>query len=121
MRQFRTYVATPVPAGLQVSLERRHPLTTVVTVVGEVDMDVLEPLEDALARVLPARPGATVEVDLTGVTFMDASGISALLRCRKQVKDAGLTFLVRNPQPLIYRMLLLCGLVDTLDVQLAGD
>jgi anti-anti-sigma factor len=134
MRHFRTYNVPPTSGDtgpraatarstsldgrMHTSVRRPHHLLTVVSVAGEVDMDALQPLEDALARALPGAPGATLEIDLRDVTFMDAAGIGTLVRWRARLLAAGMTMVVRDPQPLVYRMLMLCGLVGPLDVRL---
>lgn len=135
MRRFRTYDASPEPdttdtivarsssldGTVHAALRQPHPRTSVVAVSGEIDMDSVQPLDEILARVLPGTPGATVHVDLTDVTFSDAAGMGTLVHWRSRFAAAGMTMAVRNPRPLVYRLLLLCGLVDALDVRLATD
>ena len=47
---------------------------------GELDLDSEHPLVEAAAGVLRAAPGCTLLVDLSGLTFIDSSGIRALMR-----------------------------------------
>ena len=53
-----------------------------ITLSGEIDHHgaraMMEQLEDAIARALPLR----LTLDLSGVTFMDSSGIAVLLRAQ---------------------------------------
>ena len=59
----------------------------VVEVMGEVDMSVTSELEQALApRSLEGR--TSVVIDLTGVTFMDSSGVRVLLLGHSAYQEA---------------------------------
>jgi anti-sigma B factor antagonist len=57
---------------------RREGEATVVTATGEVDLVTAGRLQDATAAAL-AEPTAVVVVDLTHVTFLGSSGLSALV------------------------------------------
>jgi anti-sigma B factor antagonist len=59
----------------------------VVEVTGEVDIATAPRLREALEQ-RPAAGGRLV-VDLTGVTFMDSSGLGILLNLQRDVGDAG--------------------------------
>ena len=57
-----------------------------VTISGEIDIATSQAMRDALAT----GPGrAHLEVDLSAVTFMDASGIGVLLTARQKAVDSG--------------------------------
>ncbi|MFG1777824.1 STAS domain-containing protein [Micromonospora sp. NPDC049048] len=61
---------------------------TVVEVVGEVDMSTTPQLRDRLHEV--AQGGArVVVVDLTGVGFLDSSGVGALVVAYKDLRERG--------------------------------
>lgn len=68
--------------GVAVSTDR-----TVLTVSGELDMDTAPDLTQA-ADVLDLR-GQTLALDLSDVTFVDSSGLNALLALRHRVDVAG--------------------------------
>ena len=55
-----------------------------IALSGEIDhqvaRDMMDAITDAIAERLPAR----LVLDLSGVTFMDSSGIAVLLRARRQ-------------------------------------
>jgi anti-anti-sigma factor len=59
-----------------------------VEVCGEVDIATSPRLREALLAERPPA-GALLLVDLTGVTFIDSSGLSVLLTLRSDVKAAG--------------------------------
>ena len=54
----------------------------VVRVRGEIDLDTVEQLVDAVSAVLPQ--GGRIEVDLREVGFIDSAGVAGLNRCRRQ-------------------------------------
>jgi anti-sigma B factor antagonist len=61
-----------------------------VTIVlgGELDMCAAPALRDALTRAIDRR-AATVIVDLTDATFVDSTGIGALLEASSRLRDIG--------------------------------
>lgn len=60
-----------------------------ITLSGEIDHHgaraMMEQLEDAIARTLPLH----LTLDLSGVTFMDSSGIAVLMRALRQTRQLG--------------------------------
>jgi anti-anti-sigma factor len=73
--------------------------TTVVRLHGELDIAACEPFEQELARV--RNDGArTLVVDLSGLEFIDSSGLRSLLKNDADLRDAGLQLvIVRGPPP----------------------
>jgi anti-sigma B factor antagonist len=60
----------------------------VMTLTGELDMEgtfLLEPRLDALV----ARPPGSVTFDLRGLTFVDSTGLAALIGGYQRLEDAG--------------------------------
>ncbi|MFI7609176.1 STAS domain-containing protein [Micromonospora sp. NPDC049366] len=77
--------------------------------VGEIDLATADALDAALADAL-GRPGVTeVVVDLTDVTFLDSSGIRALVGAANNARRAGTTLRVVDPQPVVARVLWITG------------
>lgn len=62
--------------------------TAKVTVCGEVDVATAPPLEELLIATMN-RPSPIIEVDLGNVSFMDASGLTALIRADDKARDVG--------------------------------
>lgn len=67
-----------------------------ITLSGEIDhhaaRDMMAQLDQAIAERVPAR----LTLDLSGVTFMDSSGIAVLLRARRQLGHNGGVLRVAN-------------------------
>ncbi|MGV9254608.1 STAS domain-containing protein [Streptomyces sp. NPDC003697] len=83
----------------------------VVTPVGEVDLDGSAELRDVLLSCLDDAPGTVV--DLGGVTFMDSSGINALITAHQAAREHGTWLRLAAPQDAVSRVIQLVG-VDTL-------
>ena len=67
-----------------------------ISLSGEIDhhgaREMMAQLDDAIATRLPAR----LVLDLSGVTFMDSSGIAVLLRALRQEQHIGGTLRVTD-------------------------
>jgi anti-anti-sigma factor len=79
--------------------------TVVVTPFGEIDRDTAPQLRDVLARAVAAAGGGTVDVTLGHVTFMDSSGIGALLAGHQLAGTTGTAFVVRDATPAVRTIL----------------
>ena len=89
--------------------------TVVVTVLGEIDMTTAPELADALAAATPSV--RRVVVDLSNVTFLDSSGLSALVRSRRELAGAGVDLgIVAPPSSLARRVIGIAQLDSTLAV-----
>jgi anti-sigma B factor antagonist len=67
------------------SVEQLADGTSRVIVTGEVDLAVEEPFVAEVDSVAAARDGgSSVVLDLGGVTFLDSSGVRALIRLRQR-------------------------------------
>jgi anti-anti-sigma factor len=88
---------------------------TVVRLDGELDMSgtfVLEPQLDRLDA--DALPG-DVLFDLRGVTFIDSTGLAALIGAHERLRDSGVaTRFVRGPDQ-VQRVFAVAGFDDVLD------
>jgi anti-anti-sigma factor len=82
----------------------------VATVAGEVDADNCKELG---AQLLDGTAGARrLVVDLAGLSFIDSSGISELLRVAERARDRDQAFELRDPSPVVKRVLEITGLLD---------
>ena len=55
-------------------------------------------------------------IDLAGLEFIDSSGVAALVRGRRQARDAGGELLLAAPQQQVLRVLSLTRLIDVFPV-----
>jgi anti-sigma B factor antagonist len=81
-----------------------------VTLEGAIDLQSRGELL-AAGRSALAVPGASVLVlNLAGITFMDSTGIGAIVELAGETSDAGLVFALQDPSPRAARILELTGL-----------
>jgi anti-sigma B factor antagonist len=84
---------------------------------GALDLQSRDVLLDA-ARGAGDRPGMTgLVLDLREVSFMDSSGIGALVQLARASDDAGMTFALRAPSARVQRVLQVTGLADSWPIE----
>jgi len=74
-----------------------------IAVQGEIDAATADTLKRALDAV-ESTDCRTVIVDLAQVSFMDSSGLQALLVGRRELARHDIELLLRNPQPQAQRL-----------------
>jgi anti-sigma B factor antagonist len=79
----------PPVRQIAVTTEALGPRAKRLAVVGELDLVTAGDLVDDLRRAL--RAADRVVLDLTGVDFVDSTGLAALLRCRRMAGSRGAT------------------------------
>ena len=85
----------------------------VVHLVGEIDLTARRDLEQTLAQATGHR---RLVVDLSGTTFIDSTGLKALVTAWRTQTDAGREMVVRNPSPEVVRTIGFAGLAGTFPV-----
>jgi anti-sigma B factor antagonist len=107
----------PEPEAVALRLRvHRGPQRALVQVCGEVDMVTADQLRAALHR-LREQGCRTVELDLSGVTFLAAAGLSVLVEHDRGLRAAAGRLLVVRPSRRCARMLALTGLDQVLTVR----
>lgn len=86
---------------------------TLVRVCGEIDLSVRRVLLDELVRAT-RRHDPHLLLDLSGVTFIDCAGLSALVKARRCAEDSGGSLHVVAVQSRVRRVIHLVGLTDLL-------
>jgi anti-anti-sigma factor len=80
---------------------------------GELDLDCGPALTVTLQR--PTRRSGTVGLDLSELTFMDSTGIHAIMETVRLLGEFGRIVLF-NPSPIIRHLIEICGLVGIIDI-----
>jgi anti-sigma B factor antagonist len=94
--------------GAAVSTHRHDGVTT-VTISGAMDLDSVGHVERVIGETVDS-PGTTkVVVDLSGVDFLDSSGIASLLKGRRVADGSGVAYLVVGAEGMVRRVLDLTG------------
>lgn len=79
-----------------------EPDGAVVVVEGEVDIDAVGLLLDVIGTA--GRDGRPVVIDMSGTTFIDSTGVFALVRSHEACEAAGGTMTVRSPSASVRRV-----------------
>lgn len=87
----------------------------VLGLVGDVDISTVDSLLDAAFRCMD-RAGV-VELDLGELTFIDSSGLGALVRIRNEANERAKTLRVTNVPAATERLLRITGLDKALRMQ----
>jgi anti-anti-sigma factor len=83
--------------------------TATVAVSGEIDVTNADRLRNALLAVLDAGARGLV-VDMTGTTFLDSAGVTALVRTSRRASATDTTLRLAVTAPSVLRVLDLVGL-----------
>jgi anti-anti-sigma factor len=96
--------------GLSVLTKRPDVGLAVVTATGEIDLATGDTLLNEIVTVLALAEVVDVVVDLSGVTFLDSSGIGVLVRGRRLADENGKGFRVDGGTAMVREVLQLTGL-----------
>ena len=113
--RFSRVSGNPPTTPLLVFDEQRAGRRAVLTVVGEVDISTAAHLDRALETAGDA--GATeIWLDLTHTTFMDCSGLRALLHGQASLREANRRLVLICPAGPVLRLLVLTGVDDEFEI-----
>jgi anti-anti-sigma factor len=99
----------PVPFGIEVSFP--SPGAARMAVAGEIDLATAPILGMRLLSVITDHWPAIIDVDLTEVTFLDCTGIGALVAVRNAAEQTGCRVWISHPQPMSAVILEVVGLL----------
>jgi anti-anti-sigma factor len=94
---------------LLVQVVQRPGRAVSVTGHGEIDMTTVATFSHTLSTVLRQERPLHIDVNLAEVTFMDSSGINALMACRAVAEPAGCRITISHPRPPVRRVLAVTG------------
>ena len=89
--------------------------TAVITASGEIDLTNAEAFRDALLSALNAGALGLV-VDMTGATFVDSAGVTALVRASRRASATESTVRIAVTAPAVLRVLNLVGIDQLISV-----
>lgn len=94
----------------------------VIEVQGEVDMRNADKLT-CLGKAALAADGSveTLVIDLSRVTFMDSTGVGALIDIHAAATRAGVSVRIRDAPPVVARILQITGLAPMFRLESDGD
>ena len=80
-----------------------------VHVVGDLDVSTAPLLREGLLGLL-AEGTTDVTLDMSGLSFIDSTGLSVLVGAYKRARHDGRVMVLRNPQPSARKVLEISGL-----------
>jgi anti-sigma B factor antagonist len=90
-----------------------------VVLAGELDLAVAGRIERETAALFDAGC-AIVEIDLSGLEFIDSSGVHELLRCRDLATAHDARLRLRVAPGAVHRALAVCAVLDQFEVEMQG-
>jgi anti-sigma B factor antagonist len=97
-------------AQLRFDIQPQGPDRVVIAVAGEIDLASAPDLTSCLSE----HPDRDVVLDLSEVTFLDSSGISALVHAQQTLHASGHTLGTTSERDHVRKVLEIAGLADTL-------
>ena len=97
--------------AIRVNVARAHGVT-VLTVEGELDCASAPLLHAALEDL---RAGSSVILELSGLTFIDSSGVRLLMMHARRMRQARGALFVRCPSPPVQRVVTLTGIDELIE------
>jgi anti-sigma B factor antagonist len=89
----------------------------VIEVAGELDMDTTHVLTVLAESVLHTQAPPVMILDLTGLQFLCADGIRALLQVHDAACAQAARLILRNPSAITCRLLKLTGTLDVFEIE----
>jgi anti-anti-sigma factor len=88
--------------------------TVVLDLRGELDVAVNDALRDVLEQTIQVQRPPMVVVDMRYVTFVDSTGMGALVAGFNAARGQQVRFVVRDVAPFVEKQLRVAGLYETL-------
>jgi len=108
-QEVEQYVREHGIGGVSVLSQPESP--NLIRLEGEVTAAYVDELWDKIRSTLKQQPkGSLVRLDLSGVKFIDSSGLNLLIRIRRFCWDQGITLVFQNPSPLALKVIEQSGL-----------
>ena len=86
---------------------------SVLALIGELDIDSVGELRDRAQSHLGDGRYRALTLDLSGLTFLDSSGLGLLLEVRRLALGSGVEFEIVNVTPGPARVIAIAGLTET--------
>jgi len=92
---------------------QRHGSDHVVALRGELDI-VSSPQVEAELKRLEATDATTIALDLSGLDFIDSSGLHILMAARERCRESPDRLLLQRPSARVRKVVAMAGLADVL-------
>jgi anti-anti-sigma factor len=101
-------------AGFEYETRREGDIVRVV-LTGEFDLSVVPDVEDELARIEADRP-RVLAIDLSGISFMDSSGLRTLVSADARARAARRRLVIVRGPPPVHRVFEITKLEGRLEI-----
>ncbi len=103
----------PIPGRLEIhrSTDEHGP---VVALAGDLDLGSAPRLERELQQIEGIQPGGRVLIDLRGLSFMDSTGLSLIIKAQQAAERNGQRLALRRGPHQVQRLFELTGVLDVL-------
>lgn len=88
--------------------------TTIIEVAGELDLHSAPQLRAEAVRAIESQSPPRIIIDLSGVTFLDSTGVGVLVGALKRAREANGALQFCNPQARVTRVFEITGLIGAL-------
>jgi anti-anti-sigma factor len=93
-----------------------------ITVTGELDSATCRELVEAFERVLSEpEAGTSVSLDLEAVSFIDSSGMRAMIQLERRAAELGVTLALNPPPDDVTELLRTAGIAERMNVPSVSD
>lgn len=103
-----------MPDEAVASLARDADVVT-VRLRGEIDVQNVDQVRVCLAEAVAGRPG-TIVVDLATLSFIDSTGLGAIVFGFQRARDAGVGFQLTRPGQGVHQILVLSGILEVVEL-----
>jgi len=104
---------------LRIAKHRRPDGSALLVVTGDIDISTSAQLREAGLDML-REPAVKLVIDLMDVTFLDSTGIGALLELRNGASNTGGSLALLDPSDNVMKVLEITRLSDVLDIERTG-
>jgi anti-sigma B factor antagonist len=84
---------------------------------GEIDLTTAPLFESEGLRLIAEHGARRIVCELGGVSFLDSTGLCALLAIRKQAQSTGCGLVLRAPSPAVMRVLEVTKLTGSFEIE----
>jgi anti-anti-sigma factor len=106
----------PVASAVEI---HRHGNAVILALTGEFDLAMAPAVREVLTHAIREWPQRLV-IDLSGLTFIDSSGLHAILDAYRRCRHDGPTLSIRPGPPNVQHVFALTRLLDYLPFELSG-
>jgi anti-anti-sigma factor len=101
--------------SLEYRIERDADRITVVP-EGDISLETVDVFRELLRGIVDSGNATQIDVDMSGVAFLDSSGIGVLVAAQRLAAARGVTLMIKEPTPMV-RMVLEIASLDTILVR----